>query len=813
MRDIANQFRDAIQATGLVAPDEIKADGMLHRFASSNKRDDDAGWYALHGDGVPAGCFGDWRTGIHETWRADIGRKLTSAEEAAHRARIETIRQEREAEKARVQAEAASKARVIWEAAKPAPVDHSYLVRKGIMPSGARLHNDALVIPMRAGGEIHSLQFIGPDGDKRFLPGGRVAGCYFSIGNPKGAAALCIAEGFATGATVHEATGLPVAVAVNAGNLGAVAKAMRERFTDIPLIICADDDAATEGNPGITKATEAARSVGALLAIPDFGDNRPKGATDFNDLHQAHGLEAVERAIANASAPARTEYQSGDGNASAGDADSNEWPEPQPLTAKVEPEPYPMDALPKTIRAAVDEVAEFVKAPVPLVASSALAAISLATQAHADVSRDEILSGPVSLFLLAIAESGERKTQADKMFAKAIQDYQDAQAEAAKPILKDYAAALGAWEAKRGGIKDKIRQLAKDNKPTVSLESDLRDLEHRKPEPPRVPKLIREDATPEGLAKKLQNDWPSAGVISNEAGIVFGAHGMSSESVMRNLALLNKLWDGGRYQSDRGDDDRSRDVRGARLTMGLMIQESTLRAFFEQTKGLARGTGFLARFLVALPDSTMGTRFYTPPVTGSPAMAAFNRRITEILNQPVPIDANGTLTPPVLPLTVEAKTAWVAFHDAIEGMLGAGGELHEVKDVASKTADNAVRLAALFQVFEHGMGGAIGADAFAAASDIAAWHLSESRRFLGELALPPELADVARLDTWLIAHCKREQTHLVGKNYVRQHGPLRDGKRLDAAIRELSGLDRLRLRVDGRKQNIQVNPALAAVAS
>ena len=84
----------------------------------------------------------------------------------------------------------------MWEAAKPAPHDHPYLVRKGIKPSGARLHNDALVIPVRGAGDIHSLQIIGPDGDKRFLTGGRVAWCYFSMGNPEGAAALCIAEGF-----------------------------------------------------------------------------------------------------------------------------------------------------------------------------------------------------------------------------------------------------------------------------------------------------------------------------------------------------------------------------------------------------------------------------------------------------------------------------------------------------------------------------------------------------------------------------------------------------------------------------------------
>jgi len=491
--------------------------------------------------------------------------------------------------------------------------------------------------------------------------------------------------------------------------------------------------------------------------------------------------------------------------APAGDSDG--WPEPHPLAAKVEPEPYPLDALPDTIRAAVEEVAGFVKAPVPLVASSALAALSLASQAHADVRRDEILSAPVGLFMLTIADSGERKSQADKMFTKPILDYQDAQAEIAKPLIKDYRAAFSAWEAEREGILSSIRAAAKAGKSVDKLRGDLAELERDKPEPPRVPKLIREDATPEGLAKKLQKEWPSAGVVSNEAGIVFGAHGMNRESVMRNLALLNKLWDGGRYQADRSDEERNRDVRGARLTMGLMIQESTLRAFFDASKGLARGTGFLARFLVAWPGSTMGTRFYTPPVSGSPALSAFNRRITALLNQPVPIDDDGILTPPMLPLTTEAQAAWIEYHDAIEKELASGGELYDVRDVASKSADNAARLAALFQMFE-GAGGAIGADAFEGASRITAWHLNEARRFFGELALPAELADAARLDSWLIEHCRQERTHMVGKNHVRQHGPLRDGARLDAAIRELAGLDRLQLVKDGKRLTIHLNPAL-----
>lgn len=292
------QFRDAIQAAGLIPPADIEADGKLRRFSSNGKKADDAGWYLLHDDGIPAGSFGDWRTGIMQTWRADIGRTLTPAEEAAHRAKVETMRREREAEEARRKSEAKAKAAAIWQKGEPATGDYPYLTRKGIKASGAKLYNDALLIPMRADGDIHSLQFIGPDGDKRFLTGGRVKGCYFSIGNPKDAAALCIAEGFATGATIHETTGYPVAVAFNAGNVGPVAKVMREKFPDLPLILCADDDTQTEGNPGLTAATEAARSVGGLLAIPDFGIDRPAGATDFNDMAALCGNEAVKQAIA-----------------------------------------------------------------------------------------------------------------------------------------------------------------------------------------------------------------------------------------------------------------------------------------------------------------------------------------------------------------------------------------------------------------------------------------------------------------------------------------------------------------------------------
>lgn len=320
-RDSISQFRDAIGAAGQTPPDEIEADGKLHRYASNGKRSDDAGWYVLHNGDIPAGCFGDWRTGQTQNWRADIGRTLTHAEESAHRAKVETMRREREAEEAKRHAKAKKQVEANWKAGKP-PNGHAYPTAKGIEPDGALLHSDGrLMIPMRIGSELHSAQYIAADGTKRFHPGGRVKGCYSLLGsgteaNERGALLLC--EGYATGVTLRAATGLPVAVCFTAGNLLEVAKFMRSKLPDVVLILCADDDHRTEGNPGLTKANEAARAVAGLVAIPDFGANRPDKATDFNDLMKHCGWEAVKQAIAGVTASVIGKYQSGGDDAPEG---------------------------------------------------------------------------------------------------------------------------------------------------------------------------------------------------------------------------------------------------------------------------------------------------------------------------------------------------------------------------------------------------------------------------------------------------------------------------------------------------------------
>ena len=258
--DAVEQFRDAIRAAGLVPPDTIEADGELHRFASNGKRGDLAGWYTLHGDGIPAGSFGCWRLGLSESWCANIGRspRTTSANSNARALRP---------------CGASVRRRKPNATRKPATVPrangrrrHPPMLRIRTWRARAyRLMGCAWMVTgacwFRCGRRRASLATVHQRRRGKEIPAGRAdRGRLLRIG--KGREAVCIAEGFATAATIHEATGDPVAVAFNCGNLEAVARAVRGRFPTAKVILCADDDARTEGNPGLTKATGA----GALSA-------------------------------------------------------------------------------------------------------------------------------------------------------------------------------------------------------------------------------------------------------------------------------------------------------------------------------------------------------------------------------------------------------------------------------------------------------------------------------------------------------------------------------------------------------------------
>lgn len=302
--NIEAQFGAAMAAYGL-SPPEIVADGVRRRFdADDDKKGKKSGWYVLYADGVPAGAFGNWKTDLSEKWCGRSDQAMTPPERSEYRARIEKAKQEAEFTRLQLEAGAAKVCAKIWASALDATDDNPYIIRKGIKPYGLKEFKDkrTLIVPVRdGGGAIASLQFIYQDGSKRFKTHGRVQGCYYSFGGKPGDTVM-LCEGFATAASLYAATGYPVAVAFNAGNLEAVARVLRAKLPAVRIIVCADNDRFKEGgNVGVTKATAAAMEVGGYLAVPAFASDEGE-PTDYNDMHQGEGLAAVLDSI-NAAEP------------------------------------------------------------------------------------------------------------------------------------------------------------------------------------------------------------------------------------------------------------------------------------------------------------------------------------------------------------------------------------------------------------------------------------------------------------------------------------------------------------------------------
>jgi len=477
-------------------------------------------------------------------------------------------------------------------------------------------------------------------------------------------------------------------------------------------------------------------------------------------------------------------------------------------TEALENEPYPLDALPTLILEAVAEVQAFVKAPTPLVAASALSAVSLASQGIASVERATGLVSPCSLFFITIADSGERKSTCDRLFIDPIRRWQIDEAKRLDPEVKEHKAKYAAWKAEKDGLELLIKQQARKQQSTVKSQADLADAMGREPIAPRLPDLIYADTTPEALAFGLSK-WPSGGLMAHEGGVVLGSHGMNAEAVMRNLSLLDSLWDGMPHQVRRRTSD-SFELINARLTIGLQVQPAAFRAFYERTGGISRGIGFLARCLLSWPTSTQGSRTYSEPPEAWPGLNAFQERITALLNFPLSFDESGHLSIPVIALNPSAKDSWIAFHNEVESMLVDGQMLADIRDVGSKAADNAARLACLFQIFESGVT-KVGVVAMEDAIRIVRWHLKEARRFLLYMEQAEELVDAERIRQWLTNYVRTSRQTSVDKNHVRQVGPLRSSSRLSLAITELEDQGFVSEMKHGRKTIIVIHKESAHV--
>lgn len=311
------------------------------------------------------------------------------------------------------------------------------------------------------------------------------------------------------------------------------------------------------------------------LNVKDKQNNSIIFKEDIDILHKDHLSAKLESVLKAKDIPSEermlTHYGLG----------SKEWPEPQLLVETESHEPFPLYALPPTIKRAVEECVHFSQPPIPLAVASALSSVSVAAQGLIDVARGESLIGPVSLYMLTLAESGERKTTIDNFFTEPIRKWERKKREQFKDDIKNFEVDNTNWNALMEGLKEALKKSKKneDVQKIESLQLEIKELITKKPKVPILPRIIYVDYTPEALGSMLASGHHSAALISNEGGTFLGAHGMNPESLMRNLSLTNTLWEGQSTPCDRRAIEKSFILQGARLTIGISVQPEAFQSF------------------------------------------------------------------------------------------------------------------------------------------------------------------------------------------------------------------------------------------
>jgi hypothetical protein len=332
------------------------------------------------------------------------------------------------------------------------------------------------------------------------------------------------------------------------------------------------------------------------------------------------------------------------------------------------------------------------------------------------------------------------------------------------------------------------------------LKQQLQDHLNAKPKRPKSVNFIFRDTSPEAIAYRMHTGQPSLGLMADEGGQILNGR------IAGQLPMLNELWSGGDLYVARRDSE-SFNVKGGRLTLGVMVQAKTFNQFIAGRGQLARDNGFLARCLICFPQSTQGFREDWSDVEPTKAhVKTFQARLTEILES-APITESSTLHQRLmLEFSPEAKFVWVEFANGIERNLKPGGAYAGVRDAASKTAENTARMAALFHYFE-GRSGPIQRDSVEQAARICEWYLCAFREIFDAPPPVPQVEqDAMALDNWMRGHYMNRRENCFAKNSLRQYGPnaLRSKSRLDAALNVLTHAGRVMVEQNPRTRAHQV---------
>lgn len=413
---------------------------------------------------------------------------------------------------------------------------------------------------------------------------------------------------------------------------------------------------------------------------------------------------------------------------------------PQPLLREIAPGvPYPVEAL-GLLRPAVETVQQITQAPVAIPAQSAIGVVALAVQGFANV---ETLGGdrPVSVFALTIAASGERKSSCDALLMRAMREYEREQSLVVAELRRAWAIDHAIWKTRFDATLAKVKK-------GTAHGGDLAALGPEPAAPPTADRIVSEP-TYEGLTKLFANGQPALGLFSDEGGQFLGGFAMSSDHRQKTLSAFNDLWMGNPIKRTR-QGDGAITMYGRRLSLHLMVQPLIARALLSDP--LASDTGFLARCLICEPASTIGTRLHATAVGQTGPLTAFESRLRDILSTPLPMDADTReLRPSRLSLSPEARAALIEWSDLVERNQAPGGDYDAITSYASKSAEQAARLAGVLTLWDDLNATAVREATMRAAITLAQFYLREAQRLANASTVSAAVAKAETLRKWLLS--------------------------------------------------------------
>lgn len=779
-----NDFIEAMRRSGITPPENIISDGEIHRFyVQGDKPGSQNGWYVFFSNPM-AGSFGCWKRGISKSWNKQACQTLPPEERARFRENVEAAKKKRAEDEAKKHTECREKSVQIWENAAPAPHDHPYLVKKGLASAhGARFLDGCLVVPVQDwDGTLHGLQFIKPQKDsfgrdKPFKSGTKVSGHFYLLGNQQ-ASVVCLAEGFATAATIHEATKLTVAVCFTSGNLKHVAKMLRGNLPDATLIICADNDRHNEVNAGVASAQDASEAVGGLLTIPQF----PEGVegTDFNDLAIAVGHSEVKRQIEAALPPKPPLSTLSTLNSQI--VEDKSWEEPL-LFGDYQTTDIPSSLLPTWLGEYAGAVAKYNKTPDGLAVMLALSTAATCLQKKFVISpyQDEGYKEPLNVWTLTCLPPASRKTAVIEALTAPIETWESAQAE----IL---AAEIVRVRNKRQvnlARKDKlVKQAAniEDIKDREKILGEIEQIEKDIPEEIRAPRLWTADVTPERLQSLLVEHDEKMSLLSDESAIFEIMAGIYSNG-KANLDVFLQAHAGKSMRVDRAT--RSAHLDSPALTFGLAVQPAVISDFGQGAKKKFRGNGALARFLYCLPPNNIGSRAIRERyIINENTKENYHHGIYRLLDMQLDHAENGNAQPRRLSLDEEALENWLTFAEEIEVKQGPGAEFEAIQDWTGKLPGAVLRIAGLFHIVEHGQNTMlVNSATLQRALDLVKILIDHTKAAFDLMGTEQSTGDAKAILEWILSN----DLHEFSKTEVRRalKGRWTKAERLDRAIENL----------------------------